>query len=480
MAEHVDAGRRRTAPASVEHAVADPGRPLPHPVRAAMEARFASDFTGVRVHADDAAAASAHDVGAAAYTVGRHVVFGTGRFAPGTTAGLELLAHELTHVVQQGGADAPGTQPLTVGPAGDPAEHQADGHAGPVARSRPPLVQRREREDGTAESRMGQGDWTTADRVAATERWKKANLYNLTEQRPHEYTQPHERRDFYLWVYNHTVDLGFETRWPLAAYVVAGGAAQLSYGVPFDNAVQVAARRGNQVIFDDVFPKLRDLVSGPKLTGKAARDWDAKTLSEEQTLVQAMYEDTPAATVDEFAGYAKQKGALATAGGFLGFAKPQRGGSHHRVKDIPPFTGDIRSVDERFDYGISLADEFSTLPPSGRIPRPPAGAGYESGAEFRRLDTRIGLHRLDAELDDFDVDEAAVITCMQALTADEQRELGYNRQRLRFIVSALDTDEIDRALKGLDAVPADVRAFLRGKPVPLLQDVPRTPVPARP
>ena len=60
------------------------------------------DFSGVRVHTDARAAESAQAVGAHAYTMGRHIAFAAGQFAPGTHQGRQLLAHELTHVLQQG------------------------------------------------------------------------------------------------------------------------------------------------------------------------------------------------------------------------------------------------------------------------------------------------------------------------------------------------------------------------------------------
>jgi hypothetical protein len=66
-----------------------------------MEPRFEHDFSRVRVHADPLAAKSARDVDAHAYTVGNHIVFGAGHFAPGTNEGQQLLAHELGHVAQQ-------------------------------------------------------------------------------------------------------------------------------------------------------------------------------------------------------------------------------------------------------------------------------------------------------------------------------------------------------------------------------------------
>jgi hypothetical protein len=66
-----------------------------------MEPRFGQDFSQVRVHADAQAAESAQNVNALAYTVGHNVVFGAGQYAPATASGRQLLAHELTHVVQQ-------------------------------------------------------------------------------------------------------------------------------------------------------------------------------------------------------------------------------------------------------------------------------------------------------------------------------------------------------------------------------------------
>jgi len=69
-----------------------------------MEPRFGYDFSRVRVHSDGAAAKSARDMNAHAYTVGRDIVFGARRFAPDTKEGQHLIAHELTHVVQQSGA----------------------------------------------------------------------------------------------------------------------------------------------------------------------------------------------------------------------------------------------------------------------------------------------------------------------------------------------------------------------------------------
>ena len=92
-----------TAPASVDQVLASRGRSLESGLKQDMGQRLGYDFSRVRVHADAIAAQSARDVHAHAYTVGQNIVFAAGQFAPTTDQGRRLLAHELTHVVQQAG-----------------------------------------------------------------------------------------------------------------------------------------------------------------------------------------------------------------------------------------------------------------------------------------------------------------------------------------------------------------------------------------
>jgi hypothetical protein len=80
------------------------GSPLPEETRAYMEPRFGADFSGVRVHTGGEAVQMNKELKAQAFTHGQDIYLGTGRYDPGSTAGKRLLAHELTHVVQQGGA----------------------------------------------------------------------------------------------------------------------------------------------------------------------------------------------------------------------------------------------------------------------------------------------------------------------------------------------------------------------------------------
>ncbi|HSN77444.1 MAG TPA: DUF4157 domain-containing protein [Anaerolineae bacterium] len=95
------AGQASEAPASVNQVLASPGRPLEPALRQDMEQHFGYDFSQVRVHTGAIAEKSAEDVNALAYTVGHDVVFGSARFTAGTHDGRRLIAHELTHVVQQ-------------------------------------------------------------------------------------------------------------------------------------------------------------------------------------------------------------------------------------------------------------------------------------------------------------------------------------------------------------------------------------------
>ena len=78
------------------------GAPLEDSVKTAMESQFGRDFGSVRIHTDGEAADLCAEIGARAFTVGNDIFFAPGEYAPGSDDGRELLAHELTHVVQQG------------------------------------------------------------------------------------------------------------------------------------------------------------------------------------------------------------------------------------------------------------------------------------------------------------------------------------------------------------------------------------------
>lgn len=89
------------APSIVNEVLRSPGQPLDRSTRSFMESRFGHDFSHVRIHTDGKAAQSAQSVNAKAFTVGQNVVFNSGQYAPKTRASKSLIAHELTHVMQQ-------------------------------------------------------------------------------------------------------------------------------------------------------------------------------------------------------------------------------------------------------------------------------------------------------------------------------------------------------------------------------------------
>ena len=92
------------------------GQPLPEASRAFFEPRFGHSFRDIRVHAGESAAAAARALDARAFAVGTDIVFGAGEYSPRSAAGMRLLAHELTHVVQQGGPAPEGVRSIRAAP----------------------------------------------------------------------------------------------------------------------------------------------------------------------------------------------------------------------------------------------------------------------------------------------------------------------------------------------------------------------------
>ena len=359
--------------------------PVEPPCRARscfFEPRFGVDFGGVRVHADGESADAAKGLRARAYTIGDDIVFGDGEYAPHTSHGRRLLAHELTHVVQQ---------------------RQGTASAAPQRKEVPQDKDIR-----------GKQDWTTADRISNSARWQEACLMNLNAVDSGQYTRIVERRDFYKWFYEFTASRGYTTRWTLAASVVANGAHQIAdmdddllselaneeLGLA-NVELRGAMREGNQVIFDVVLPKLKKLLDGGPLKGAAALKWDMQVLAEEQTLIQPLYDRMSKDSLQQLDDIARQSGVVGFAASLAGedqvAALP-----HSKGGTVPEFTGAaITDIGARWEYGMALGNEFA---PSGTgyVPgttkMPSVGADYSSGKEFSKVATRSALHQLDAWL----------------------------------------------------------------------------------
>jgi hypothetical protein len=119
----------RNVPPIVHEVLQSPGQPLDPETRAFFEPRFGTDFSQVRVHTDARATESARTVGALAYTAGLNVVLGAGIYRPLSPLGQRLLAHELTHVIQQ--IPSKKGEELTIDPSSS-AEQEADQFASVV------------------------------------------------------------------------------------------------------------------------------------------------------------------------------------------------------------------------------------------------------------------------------------------------------------------------------------------------------------
>ena len=113
------------------------GQPLSQPLRARLEPLYRASFADVRIHNDAASHSAARGLNAQAFTVGQHLHFGARHYQPDSNAGLHLLAHELTHTVQQrGAATAPALASLEVDPPDTSLEREAETQADAVLAGR--------------------------------------------------------------------------------------------------------------------------------------------------------------------------------------------------------------------------------------------------------------------------------------------------------------------------------------------------------
>jgi Domain of unknown function (DUF4157) len=441
---------------SIPRLLGSSGSPLDLQLRSFMEPRFKWDFSQVRVHDGLEAARAAGALRARAFASGPDIVFGRGEYSPSTTEGRRLIAHELAHLVQESCGAQSG------------------------------LIRRKEVQN--AADLKGQQDWLTSDRENNAQRWKDACMFNLMATDSGQYVRIVERRDFYKWFYDYTQAQGYTTRWALAASVVASGAEQIAdmdagIGVgSFGNSLfsmanvelQGAMREGNQVIFDNVLPKLKTLIVNGKLSGPAALKWDMQTLAEEQTLIQPLYSKMAPETLAQMNSIAR-KGFITKVGGFF------TGGD--KVGDTPGVEGgrvpafdqpDLQNINDRWKYGMMLGNKFtpggSGYDPS-RDTMPAASEGYTKGTEFAKVDTRAHLHELDAWLNpdrkdrvgpgsDYNAIIAALSDSEKRLVLSDRSPDGwaYSIQFAQF--SFIDEATVRKALPTDPASAAAVDAFI--------------------
>jgi Domain of unknown function (DUF4157) len=138
-----------SVPPIVDDVLRSPGQPLDGQSRAFFEPRFGMDFSTVRIHTDGKSAESAQAVNAQAYAVGRDIVFNSGKYVPQSSAGRQILAHELAHVVQQGTGELRSSEPHTISDPGDFAEREASRTAQQLASGAPQAVVQGRTSSGT-------------------------------------------------------------------------------------------------------------------------------------------------------------------------------------------------------------------------------------------------------------------------------------------------------------------------------------------
>ncbi|HHJ18437.1 MAG TPA: DUF4157 domain-containing protein, partial [Gammaproteobacteria bacterium] len=130
--------RKNITPTTIQKVLRTTSHPLEQAAKRFMEKRFDRDFSNVRVHTDTEATQSARSLDAQAYTVGRHIVFDSRHYTPGTAHGRRLLAHELAHTIQQGETSVLPREHLQIGSPTSAAEQEAESTARQVVNDTPP------------------------------------------------------------------------------------------------------------------------------------------------------------------------------------------------------------------------------------------------------------------------------------------------------------------------------------------------------
>jgi hypothetical protein len=175
-----------TAPPIVHETLSSPGQPLDAGTRAFMERRFGHDFSRVRIHTDARAVESARAVNALAYTVGRDVVLGGERYTTSTLPGMRLLAHELTHVVQQERGESVPTSAFADASLEQSAEKSAQQITGaePIAvhGKSAPAIARQPRSTSESVNPAALSDQELEDEINAIRQWLLQNRVRGAER----------------------------------------------------------------------------------------------------------------------------------------------------------------------------------------------------------------------------------------------------------------------------------------------------------
>jgi hypothetical protein len=286
-----------------------------------------------------------------------------------------------------------------------------------------------------------------------------------------------ERQQFYSWFYERAaVEKKSEIRWPLAAAVISyrvhlyGSVECVATLGHSSNTLRAFLRRANQCIFDDALPKLQLLwdtdtsISAMRTTGQSAIDWDARILSEEQNLIQPLYEELSKDDLKRLQILASQTGPTIAFGLRLydDTVRQVLSGPGRVARPVKPFDGYLLSPSQRWRYGMTMAAAISSLIVRGSLPTqmPIPQAEYIDRTALMKVDHYPRLHLFEAinqgRRSTYAASQAADL--MQTFTPLEQHAfLGHHRFRLPVQRAAMPWAELRR---GMITFTADLTAQL--------------------
>lgn len=186
------------------------------------------------------------------------------------------------------------------------------------------------------------GNWLKEDRERNTEVWNQANKANIKKQNGYlEYTNIHQRCDFYKWFGHKTDSLGFETRWAAAAKITTSKLKNLLNPVAklagnSNNEIEAFVNSGNGIIFNDIWQDLKSLYVQKPLKGKTAEIWDGNLLLKEQKLIDPYYRKLSESSIKKLQKSLRKETTLA--------------------KILPglEFEGNLLSIADRWAYGMRM------------------------------------------------------------------------------------------------------------------------------
>jgi hypothetical protein len=194
----------------------------------------------------------------------------------------------------------------------------------------------------TQKVQLSPSDWLTSDRKKNTSIWQDANAYNLLHDRPQDYQNITQRRDFYIWINHEFESQGREVLWQKMAYYIS---FKLRLLKSFPHCmftlknVKLYSQQASELIFNSAFVQLKALYTSEKvLTNEEAINWDKMMLHDEQYIwVESLYKDIDHKSLKQIERIVKGKFFYALV-----------------VPKAIRFEGDISNPAERYHYALNI------------------------------------------------------------------------------------------------------------------------------